>query len=106
MTNDNFNEIIERSIKIRKSYHELELKQNSKVWTIEQDALGFLSDAGLVGRNTMSHEKTWSKANSDEELEHKLAESIWWIINLADRMDIDIKVAIEKFLTKTENLFK
>ena len=48
MTNDNFDEIIERSIKIRKLYHELELKQNGKIWTIEQDALGFLSDAGLV----------------------------------------------------------
>jgi len=53
----------------------------------------------------MSHEKIWSKANSDEELEHKLAESIWWIINLSDRINIDIKVAMEKFLTKTENLF-
>jgi len=105
MAVENFDEIMERSIKIRKLYHELELKQNGKVWTIEQDALGFLSDAGLVGRNTMSHEKTWSKANSDEELEHKLAESIWWIINLSDRMAIDIKVAMEKFLTKTENLF-
>ena len=105
MTNDNFDEIIERSIKIRKLYHELELKQNGKIWTIEQDALGFLSDAGLVGRNTMSHEKMWSKANSDSELEHKLAESIWWIINLSDRMDIDIKVAMEKFLSKTEKLF-
>ena len=105
MAVENFDEIIKRSIKIRKLYHELELKQNGKVWTIEQDALGFLADAGLVGRNTMSHEKTWSKANSDEELEHKLAESIWWIINLSDRMSIDIKVAMEKFLTKTETLF-
>ncbi len=49
--------------------------------------------------------KTWSKANSDAKLEHKLAESIWWLINLSDRMNIDIKVAMEKFLTKTENLF-
>jgi len=105
MAVENFDEIIERSIKIRKLYHELELKQNGKVWTIEQDALGFLSDTGLVGRNTMSHEKTWSKANSDEELEHKLAESIWWIINLSDRMNIDIKVAMNKFLSKTESLF-
>lgn len=105
MANDNFDEIIKRSINIRKLYHELEVKQNGKVWTIEQDALGFLSDAGLVGRNTMSHEKTWSKANSDAELEHKLAESLWWIINLSDRMDIDIKTVMEKFLSKTEKLF-
>ena len=53
----------------------------------------------------MSHEKTWSKKDSAEELEHKLGENIWWLIVLADRTGIDIKEALDKFLTKTENLF-
>jgi NTP pyrophosphatase (non-canonical NTP hydrolase) len=39
-------------------------------------------------------------------LEHKLGECIWWLTVLADRMDIDIEEAVEKFLTKTENLLK
>ena len=34
MAVENFDEIMVRSIKIRKLYHELELKQNGKVWTI------------------------------------------------------------------------
>jgi len=105
MDQNNFDKIIERSLAIRKKYHHLEVQQNGKEWTLEQDALAYLSDAGLVGRNVMSHEKTWSKKDSAEELEHKLGENIWWLIVLADRTGIDIKEALDKFLTKTENLF-
>lgn len=106
MNANHLDEIIQRSLNIREKYHELERKQNGKEWTLEQDTLAYLTDAGLVGRNVMSHQKTWTKKDSEAELEHKLGENIWWLITLADRTNIDIKVAIEKFLTKTENILK
>ncbi|HCM34450.1 MazG-like protein [Chryseobacterium sp.] len=102
---NSFDKIIKRSLDIREKYHQLEIKSNGTQWTLEEDALAYLTDAGLVGRNVMSHEKTWLKKDSAEELEHKLAENIWWLITLADRTGIDIKEAMEKFLTKTENIF-
>lgn len=102
---NSFDKIIKRSLDIREKYHQLEIKGNGTQWTLEEDALAYLTDAGLVGRNIMSHEKTWLKKDSAEELEHKLAENIWWLITLADRTGIDIKEAMEKFLTKTENIF-
>ena len=105
MNPNNLDKIIERSLEIRKKYHELEVQQNGSEWTLEQDVLAYLTDAGLVGRNVMSHEKTWSKQNSATELEHKLGENIWWLIILADRTGIDIKEALDQFLTKTEKLF-
>lgn len=105
MNTNNFDKIIKRSLDIREKYHQLEIKGNETQWTLEEDALAYLTDAGLVGRNVMSHEKTWLKKDSAEELEHKLAENIWWLIVLADRTGIDIKEALEKFLTKTENIF-
>ncbi|WP_106915165.1 nucleoside triphosphate pyrophosphohydrolase family protein [Chryseobacterium aurantiacum] len=105
METNNFDKIIKRSLDIREKYHQLEIKGNGTPWTLEEDALAYLTDAGLVGRNVMSHEKTWLKKDSAEELEHKLAENIWWLIVLSERMDIDIKDALEKFLTKTENIF-
>lgn len=106
MDTNNFDKIIKRSLNIREKYHQLEIKGNGTEWTLEEDALAYLTDAGLVGRNVMSHQKTWLKRNSAEELEHKLAENIWWLIVLADRTGIDLKEALEKFLTKTENIFK
>jgi hypothetical protein len=104
MSNNNFDDIINRSLEIRKKYHELEVQHHDSEWTVEEDALAFLTDAALVGRNIMSQQQRWPKANSQSELEHKLAESIWWLIVLANRSDIDIKEAMDNFLSKTEKL--
>ena len=101
-----FNQVIERSKKIRERYHQLEKQHHGNEWTVEEDALAFLTDAGLVGRHTMSQQKRWPAKNTDTELEHKLGECIWWLIVLADRMNVDIEEVIEKFLVKTEKLLK
>jgi NTP pyrophosphatase (non-canonical NTP hydrolase) len=103
MNNMNLNEVIERSVQIRKCYHQLEKQYHEKEWTVEEDALAFLTDAGLVGRLTMSQQGRWpTNGDSKSELEHKLGECIWWLIILADRMNLDINKALEKFLSKTE----
>ncbi len=104
MSNNNFDDIINRSLEIRKKYHELEVQHHGSEWTVEEDALAFLTDAALVGRNIMSQQQRWPKANSQSELEHKLGETIWWLIVLTNRSDIDIKEAMDNFLSKTEKL--
>ena len=104
MNNNNLDNIISRSLEIRKKYHELEIQHHGSEWTIEEDALAFLTDAGLVGRNIMSHQQRWPKNNTQAELEHKLGESIWWLTVLADRMGLNIREVTENFLSKTEKM--
>ncbi|PBJ08322.1 MazG-like protein [Flavobacterium sp. ACN6] len=104
MASLNFEELKKRSVEIRKRYHELELAHHGSEWTIEEDALAFLTDAGLVARNVMSQQGRWPKANTEEELNHKIGESIWWLTVLAERMNINIESAAEDFLAKTEKL--
>jgi hypothetical protein len=105
MSQNNFSEIIRRSLELRKKYHELELIHHGSEWSVEEDALAFLTDAALVSRNIMSQQKRWPKDNSEGELKHKLGENIWWLIVLAERSGIDIGESIEGFLNKTEELF-
>ena len=105
MASINFEQLKERSLKIRAKYRELELTDHGSEWTVEEDALAFLTDAGLVGRHVMSQQGRWPKTNTEEELKHKLGESIWWLTVLAERMNINIEEATEEFLTKTEKLF-
>lgn len=101
----NFKEAVARSLKIRELYHELELKHHGTEWTVEEDALAYLTDAGLVGRLTMSQQGRWpAGTDAQAELEHKLGENIWWLIVLSARMDIDVQEVFDKFLTKTERL--
>lgn len=106
MENTNLQNIKNRSMAIREKYRELELQHHGTEWNVEEDALAFLSDAGLVGRLVMSQQGRWPKAHTDEELKHKLGECIWWLTVLAERMGIDINEATEYFLDKTENLLK
>lgn len=75
-------------------------------WAVKDGALAFLTDAGLVGRYTMSQQERWTAKDTNSELEHKLGECIWWLAVLADRTNIDMEEAVEKFLTKTEKLLK
>jgi hypothetical protein len=102
----NFEQLKERSLKIRKRYHELEILHHGTEWTVEEDALAFLTDAGLVGRQVMSQQGRWPKQNTEEELRYKIGESIWWLTVLAERMNISIEEVTEEFLTKTEKLLE
>ncbi len=98
-----FQHIIERSQAIREKYHQLERQNHQTEWSVIEDALAFLSDAGLVGRLTMSQQERWvSNKDVTPELEHKLAECIWWLAVLAKRMDIDLENATETFLSGME----
>lgn len=98
----NVKEIVTLSQEIREQYHALERSHHGCEWTIEEDALAFLTDAGLVGRLTMSQQGHWPAANTQENLKHKLGECVWWLAVLSERMDIDFEEAVESFLRKTK----
>ncbi|GGA33032.1 MazG-like protein [Paenibacillus physcomitrellae] len=98
-------EAVKRSVQIRNLYHELEIRHHGNKWSIEEDALAFLTDAGLVGRLTMAQQERWpAGADPEPGLEQKLAECLWWLIVLADRMDLDFEAAVGKFLKDKERL--
>lgn len=99
-----FDQIVERAMRIRARYHELEIKHHGSEWSVSEDALAFLTDAGLVGRLTMANQGRWDKSDSDvnAELAHKLCENIWWQIVLAGRLGIDIGDEMKAFLVNME----
>lgn len=98
---------VARSRKIREAYHQLELKHHGSEWTVAEDALAFLTDAALVGRLTMAQQGRWPTENeSAHELEHKIGECLWWLMEIAGRMEINAESALETFLTKTEQQLK
>ena len=106
MDNLTIRQAAERSKKIREHYRMLEHKHHGSEWSVEEDALEFLTDAGLVGRLTMAQQGRWPVGDSNEAgLEHKIGESIWWLMVLADRMGIDSEEALENFLRTTEKRF-
>ena len=59
MDNLTIKQAAERSKKIREYYRLLEMKHHGSEWSVEEDALAFLTDAGLVGRLTMAQQGCW-----------------------------------------------
>lgn len=97
------NELIQRSNEVREQYHRIEEATQGKTWTIEQDALAFLTDAGLVGRLIMDKAGSWPTGEDNEKLlEHKIVENIWWLTILADQANINVEQALDTFLTETQ----
>ena len=87
------------SKEIRNKYFELEKEIHGSVWSVEEDALAFLTDAGLVGRLTMDNQGRWPSADK-ELLQSKIGECVWWLAILAERMDLSFEECVETFLTE------
>ena len=87
------------SKEIRNKYFELEKEIHGSVWSVEEDALAFLTDVGLVGRLTMDNQGRWPSTDK-ELLPSKIGECVWWLAILAERMDLSFEECVETFLSE------
>lgn len=84
----------DRALEVRALYEVLEQRFNGKVWSLHELMLGFSNDVGTVGRLILAHDGTWNiDGDVDGQLQHKLAESLWWVFVVADRLNIDMTEA-------------
>ena len=98
-------ETIDRCRSIRIAYRELEIKHHEKEWSIEEDLLALTNDIGNMHRLIMTKQGRYYD-ETPYKLEHKLAENIWWLMELADRLGIDINNEMETFLAEKEELLR
>jgi len=85
-----------RAREVRELYEQLEQRLLGRTWTLPELALGFTNDAAYVGRLVLAAERTWDiDGDTDAELRHKLAECLWWLFVLADRLDVDLPETYE-----------
>jgi NTP pyrophosphatase (non-canonical NTP hydrolase) len=93
----------QRARAIRELYHRLELDSLGRTWTVEEDVLGLLGDTGLVCRLVLAAQGTWPRdGDVPAELQHKLAECLWWILVLADRLGVDIDAAFDTLASRLQ----
>ncbi|WP_125608150.1 nucleoside triphosphate pyrophosphohydrolase family protein [Lapidilactobacillus bayanensis] len=99
----NLKELIERSDRIRARYHELEQENHGSKWTVDEDLLALSNDIGNLDRLVMTKEGRYYD-ETPYTLEHKLAENIWWLVELSSRLNVDIESELETFLVEKEKL--
>ncbi|SFL42000.1 nucleoside triphosphate pyrophosphohydrolase family protein [Pelosinus propionicus] len=96
-----FSEATEQAMHVRMLYQKLEECNHKGAWTTEEDMLAFTTDVGVLGRLVMAAEGRWVyHGDVHAELGSKLAECLWWIFVLSDRLDVDITEAFTSFIGK------
>jgi NTP pyrophosphatase (non-canonical NTP hydrolase) len=94
---------VRRARRVRALYEILEERQSGQVWSLHELMLGFVNDVGTVGRLVLARDGTWGiDGDVRAQLQHKLAESMWWVMVLADRLDIDMTDAYFSTMDRLE----
>ena len=94
-------ELVERCGAIRQAYYKLEVKHHDSKWTVEEDLLALSNDIGNFQRLVMTKQGRYYD-ETPYTLEQKLSENIWWLVELSQRLDIDILTEMENFLSDKE----
>jgi NTP pyrophosphatase (non-canonical NTP hydrolase) len=87
-------EATETAARVRALYHQLEESLEGSRWETKDDMLGLVHDVGALSRLVLATEGRWQpEGDLPTLLSAKLAECMWWILVLAERVDIDIAEA-------------
>lgn len=98
-----FSDAVKRSMRIRELYHELEKRKHGAPWTKQEDVVGFVHDVGELGRMVMAAEGRWMyPGDLDKDLGDKLAECLWWLFVLSERLGVDIDTAFASKIAELE----
>lgn len=102
-TNIDFKAATESAMRVRRLYQQLEENSLGRVWTIQEDMLGLVTDVGVLGRLVMAAEGSWEYDGDEQaELSRKLPECLWWILVLSDRLGVDVTDAFTSFIDKLD----
>ncbi len=102
-----FTEAATRSASIRLLYHQLEEAHHGVPWTKQEDVIGFMYDIGELGKLVMAGEGRWKiKGDTNQQLEDKLAECLWWLFCLSGRLDMDVSAIFRRKLAELESSLK
>lgn len=93
-----------QAIHLRNLYHQIEEHSLGRVWSLEEDMIGFTADVGIIGRLVLAASGTWDYGKDMEaELKRKIPECIWWLLVLSNRLGIDITEAYPSFTEDLES---
>lgn len=97
-----FRALIERALEIRGQYTDLEQRTYGRAWTTEEIALGFVGDVGDLAKLVMAAGGVRRLPDAQQRLAHELADCLWSIMVLADRLDVDLEAAFLETMDKLE----
>jgi len=97
-----FEDLIQRALEIREQYAALERRTYGRAWTTEEIALGFVGDVGDLAKLVTATGGVRHVPDAEKKLAHELADCLWSILVLADRLDVDLEAAFLETMDQLE----
>lgn len=97
-----FTDLINRAMEIRRQYADLEATRYGRSWSLEQLALGFMGDVGDLAKLLIAHGGVRSIPDAEQKLAHELADCLWSILVLSQKVGIDLEGAFLRTMDDLE----
>lgn len=98
----NLKELQQRAIEIRKRFAAYERQQGSPVWDTREVMEGFIVDVGDLMKLIMGQQGLRKVDDLDAKIAHELADCLWCILVLANKLDVDLEKAFADTMDSLE----
>lgn len=90
------------AVKLRSLFEALETQRHGRPWSLPELALGLVGDVGDLAKLVQGAAGVREIPDLRPKLEHELADCLWAILVLADRLGIDIEAAFRTTIAELE----
>ncbi|MDR0956208.1 MAG: nucleotide pyrophosphohydrolase [Candidatus Nomurabacteria bacterium] len=98
-----WDELRQRALNTAKLYDKLNQKQAQSIWRAEDYFQGFVGDVCDLAKLINVQKRAHRVDDPGGALAHELADLLWSVIILADRLDVDLPAAFQKMTDDLKN---
>jgi NTP pyrophosphatase (non-canonical NTP hydrolase) len=92
-----------RALEVRRAYAAVEASTYGSSWTTAELTSGLVVDVGDLVRLVMARDgRRPAPAKLDARIAHELADCLWSVLVLADRLGVDLASAFERTMDQLE----
>jgi NTP pyrophosphatase (non-canonical NTP hydrolase) len=91
-----------RAVAIRELYSQFEARHYGREWSTEEIMLGFVGDVGDLAKLVQGAAGIRATTDLDEKLTHELADCLWSLLVLSDRLGVDLEQAFTATMSDIE----
>lgn len=91
---------------VRSLFEALEIQRHGRAWSLSEIALGLVGDVGDLAKLVQGAAGVREIPDLQPRLEHELADCLWAILVLADKLGVDIEAAFRATTRELERYLR
>lgn len=96
----------QRACEVRELFARLETARHGRAWNVEEIALGFVGDVGDLAKLVQAAAGIREADDLDAKLAHELADCLFSVLVLSDRLGVDLEQAFAQTMDDLEAFTK